>query len=61
MQMSDDNVVALSLLNSIKATVVKRSVMMIETLATLGIDEEFIYQDLDSLCKKIKRERNIIL
>ena len=32
MQMSDDNVVALSLLNSIKAIVVKRSVMMIETL-----------------------------
>jgi hypothetical protein len=30
---------------------------MIKTLACLGIDEEFIYQDLDSLCQKIKRVR----
>lgn len=30
---------------------------MIRTLASLGIDEEFIYQDLDSLCKRIKRSR----
>lgn len=28
---------------------------MINALAALGIDEEFIFQDLDSLCKKIKR------
>lgn len=34
---------------------------MIETLAVLGIDEEFIYQDLDSLCEKIKRTREINL
>ncbi len=30
---------------------------MIKTLACLGIDEEFIYQDLDSLCRRIKRVR----
>lgn len=32
---------------------------MINTLASLGIDEEFIYQDLDALCRKIKRQRRI--
>lgn len=32
---------------------------MIETLASLGIDEEFIYQDLDALCRKIKRIRMV--
>ncbi|OCH22526.1 FRG domain-containing protein [Aliivibrio fischeri] len=30
---------------------------MIESLAGLGIDEEFIYQDLDSLCRRIMRQR----
>lgn len=34
---------------------------MLNTLASLGIDEEFIYQDLDSLCNKIKRIRKIEL
>jgi hypothetical protein len=34
---------------------------MLNTLAGLGIDEEFIYQDLDSLCDKIKRLRKIEL
>lgn len=28
----------------------------IKILSKLGVDEEFIYQDLDSLCKRIKRE-----
>ncbi|MUJ39713.1 FRG domain-containing protein [Aliivibrio fischeri] len=28
---------------------------MISTLDSLGIDEEFIYQDLDSLCDRLKR------
>ncbi|KXO13291.1 hypothetical protein AKG98_3512 [Moritella sp. JT01] len=28
---------------------------MISTLDSMGIDEEFIYQDLDSLCTRIKR------
>ena len=28
---------------------------MLRVLATMGIDEEFIFQDLDSLCNKIKR------
>jgi len=32
---------------------------MIKTLSKLGIDEEFIYQDLDSLCNRIKREYGI--
>lgn len=32
---------------------------MLHLLATLGIDEEFIYQDLDSLCDRIKRELRI--
>jgi hypothetical protein len=36
-------------------------IKMIKTLATLGIDEELIYQDLDSLCSKIKREFDIPL
>lgn len=30
-------------------------------LAKLGVDEEFIYQDLDSLCARIKRESKIDL
>ncbi|QFT12953.1 hypothetical protein [Vibrio sp. THAF190c] len=34
---------------------------MVNTLASLGIDEEFIYQDLDSLCDKIKRTNGIYL
>lgn len=34
---------------------------MINSLASLGIDEEFIYQDLDSLCAKIKRQWHIPL
>jgi len=29
---------------------------MLSNLSKLGIDEEFIYQDLDSLCNRIKRE-----
>ncbi|WP_421231832.1 FRG domain-containing protein [Aeromonas sp. 600276] len=29
---------------------------MLSNLSKLGIDEEFIYQDLDSLCTRIKRE-----
>lgn len=29
---------------------------MLKKLAKLGIDEEFIYQDLDSLCRRINRE-----
>lgn len=33
---------------------------MIGLLSMLGIDEEFIYQDLDSLCNRIKRGNNII-
>lgn len=32
---------------------------MLDVLATLGIDEEFIYQDLDSLCSRIKRQLRI--
>ncbi len=32
---------------------------MINTLAGLGIDEEFIYQDLDALCRRIKRVRMV--
>ena len=34
---------------------------MIKVLAALGIDEESIYQDLNSLCNKIKREFNVQL
>ncbi|PTB31282.1 FRG domain-containing protein [Photobacterium phosphoreum] len=34
---------------------------MVNTLSSLGIDEEFIYQDLDSLCSKIKRINGIYL
>lgn len=34
----------------------EEKIEMLDILATLGIDEEYIYQDLDSLCKKIKRE-----
>ena len=30
----------------------------ISLLSKMGIDEEFIYQDLDSLCSRIKRELN---
>lgn len=30
----------------------------ISLLSKMGIDEEFIYQDLDALCSKIKRELN---
>jgi len=30
---------------------------MIDTLASLGVNEEFIYQDLDALCRRIKRIR----
>lgn len=41
---------------SINARSKKAKVEMLNVLATLGIDEEYIYQDLDSLCKKIKRE-----
>ena len=29
--------------------------LMLQALEVMGIDEEFIYQDLDSLCNKIKR------
>ncbi|MGI2934542.1 FRG domain-containing protein [Vibrio diabolicus] len=29
---------------------------MLRTLSLMGIDDEFIYQDLDSLCRKINRE-----
>lgn len=29
--------------------------LMINTISTLGIDEEFIFQDLDALCNKVKR------
>lgn len=32
---------------------------MLNSLAALGIDEEFIYQDLDSLVRNIKRQKNI--
>ncbi len=32
---------------------------MLETLSSLGVDEEFIYQDLDALCDKIKRKLRI--
>lgn len=32
---------------------------MIMTLSSLGVDEEFIYQDLDALCDKIKRKVGI--
>ncbi|WP_447065926.1 FRG domain-containing protein [Vibrio alginolyticus] len=32
---------------------------MINTLSSLGVDEEFIYQDLDALCEKIKRKVGI--
>ncbi|WP_226643253.1 FRG domain-containing protein [Microbulbifer variabilis] len=32
---------------------------LIKSLANLGIDEEFIYQDLDSLSDRIKRENSI--
>ena len=35
--------------------------IMIDTLAALGINGEHIYQDLDSLCRNIKRKRNIDL
>lgn len=34
---------------------------MLKSLANLGVDEEFIYQDLDSLCAKIKREFRVPL
>lgn len=34
---------------------------MINVLSKFGIDEEFIYQDLDSLCNKIKREFKVPL
>ncbi len=33
--------------------------MMINTLSGLGVDEEFIYQDLDALCKKVKRQAGV--
>lgn len=32
---------------------------MLDVLASMGVDEEFIFQDLDSLCSKIKREYKI--
>jgi len=32
---------------------------MLSTLQSMGVDEEFIYQDLDSLCNKIKRNNGI--
>ncbi|EOA8959540.1 FRG domain-containing protein [Vibrio harveyi] len=32
---------------------------MVNTLSSLGVDEEFIYQDLDALCDKIKRKAGI--
>lgn len=34
-------------------------VSMITALAVLGVDEEFIFKDLDSLCEKIKRINQI--
>lgn len=33
---------------------------LLSTLSLMGINEEFIYQDLDSLCNKIKRELRIL-
>lgn len=32
---------------------------MLSILETMGVDEEFIYQDLDSLCNKIKRNYGV--
>jgi hypothetical protein len=37
----------------------KQRMKMVNILAKLGIDEEFIFQDLDSLCMRIKREYQI--
>lgn len=42
---------------SIKSDVKRKN--MINTLAILGIDEEFIYQDLSSLCDRINRTRGV--
>lgn len=33
--------------------------LMLNTLSSLGVDEEFIYQDLDALCDKVKRQSGI--
>lgn len=33
---------------------------LLTTLSLMGINEEFIFQDLDSLCNRIKREWNVL-
>ena len=45
----------------IDARTAEKRLNMLAMLAKLGIDEEFIYQDLDSLCKRIKRQMGISL
>jgi hypothetical protein len=45
----------------IDARTEKNRLAMLAKLGKLGIDEEFIYQDLDSLCKRIKRQMGINL
>lgn len=46
---------------TIGAKTKQQRLIMLEKLAKLGIDEEFIYQDLDSLCRRINRELSINL
>ena len=37
----------------------KKRIALLRSLSSLGIDEEFIYQDLDSLSQKINREHRL--